>query len=75
MIAIKWPRKYRSIDRGGDKRVAEFDYKPMICSIVYKYCTRTISKHLYSGIFKDSLDTKYKMLCFMFKIGVFLKKL
>ena len=27
-------------------------------SIVYKYCsTRPISKHLYSGIFKDLLDT------------------
>ena len=39
------------------------------CSIVYKYCTRPISKHLYSGIFKDPLTTKHKI--FMFKIGVF----
>ena len=30
-------------------------------SIVYKYCTRLISKHLYSGKFKDSLDTTHKI--------------
>ena len=50
-------------------------------SIVYKYCTRPISRHLYAGIFKDPLDTKYLMaknrlnswiLWFMFKINVFL---
>ena len=29
-------------------------------SIVNKYCTRPISKHLYSGIFKDPLGTKYE---------------
>ena len=50
-----------------DKRVLEIDYQlkyaifSTICSIVYKYCTRPISKHLYSGIFKDSLDTKHKI--------------
>ena len=51
------------------------------CSIVYKSCKRPTSKHLYSGIFNDPLDTKHKifknrqnslMLCIMFKIGVFL---
>jgi len=45
-----------------DKRVTEIDYQlkyaifSTACSIVQKYCTRPISKHLYSGIFKDSLD-------------------
>ena len=29
--------------------------------IVYKCSTRPISKHLYSGIFKDPLDTKHKI--------------
>ena len=49
-----------------DKRVTEIDYNLWYaifsteCSIVYKYCTRPISKHLYSGIFKDPLDTKHK---------------
>ena len=44
-----------------DKRVTEIDYQlkyamfSTACSIVYKYCTRPISKHLYSGIFKDIL--------------------
>ena len=28
------------------------------CSIVYKYCTRPITRHLYSGICKDPLNTK-----------------
>ena len=48
-------------------RVTEIDYQlkyaiiPKACSIVYKYCTRPISKHLYSGIFKDPLDTKHKI--------------
>ena len=31
------------------------------CSIVYKYCTQPISKHPYSEIFKDPLDTKHKI--------------
>jgi len=50
-----------------DKRVIEIDYllKYAIfstgCSNVYKYCTRPISKHLFSGIFKDRLDTKHKI--------------
>ena len=50
-----------------DKRVTEIDYQlkyaifSTACSIVYKYCTRPISKHLYSGIFKDPLDTKHKI--------------
>ena len=50
-----------------DKRVTEIDYQlkyaifSTACSIVYKYCTRPTSKHLYSGIFKDPLDTKHKM--------------
>ena len=30
------------------------------CFIVYKYCTWPIRRHLYSRIFKDSLDKKYK---------------
>ena len=50
-----------------DKRVTEIDYQlkyaifSTACSIVYKYCTRPFSKHLYSGIFKDPLDTKHKI--------------
>ena len=50
-----------------DKRVIEIDYQlkyaifSTACSTVYKYCTRPISKHLYSGIFKDPLDTKHKI--------------
>jgi len=50
---------------------------PTVCSIVYKFCTRPISKHLYSGIFKNPLVMKHKIfknrlnsLCFMLKIGV-----
>ena len=49
------------IVRVRDKRVTEIDYQlkyaifSTACSIVYKYCTRPISKHLYSGIFKDPL--------------------
>jgi len=41
--------------------------KPMMCdiftacSIAYKYCTRPIIKHLYSGIFKDPLNRKHKL--------------
>jgi len=48
-----------------EKRVTEIDYQlkyaifSTACSIVYKNCTRPISKHLYSGIFKDPLDTKH----------------
>ena len=42
-----------------DKRVTEIF--STACSIVYKYCTRPISKHLYSGIIKYSLDTKHKI--------------
>jgi len=51
-----------------DKKVTEIDYQlkyaifSTACSIVCKYCTRPISKHLYSGIFKDPLDTKHKIL-------------
>jgi len=51
-----------------DKRVTEIDYQLKYAifskaySIVYKYCTRPISKHLYSGIFQDPLDTKHKIL-------------
>ena len=49
-----------------DKRVTEIDWNLWYaifstCSIVYKYCTRPIRRHLYSGIFKDSLDTKHKI--------------
>ena len=50
-----------------DKRVTEIDYNLLYaifstaCSIVYTYCTRPISKHLYSGLFKDPLDKKHKM--------------
>jgi len=50
-----------------DKRVAEIDYQlkcaifSTACSIVYKYCTRPIRRHLYSGIFKDPLDMKHKI--------------
>ena len=49
-------------------------------SIVYKYCTRLISRHLYSEIFKDPLEKKYKifknrrnvyMLCFILIKGFF----
>ena len=29
--------------------------------VVNKYCTRPFSKHLYSGIFKDPLNTKHKI--------------
>ena len=49
------------------ERVTEIDYQikyaifSTACSIVYKYCTRPISKHPYSGIFKDPLDTKHKI--------------
>ena len=48
-------------------KVTEIDYQlkyaifSTACSIVYKDCTQPISKHLYSGIFKDSLDTKHKI--------------
>ena len=48
----------------GDKRVTEINCQLKYAifstaySIVYKYCTRPISNHLYSGIFKDFLDTK-----------------
>ena len=40
------------------KRVTEIDYQlkhaifSTACSVVYKYCTRPISKHLYSGILR-----------------------
>ena len=50
-----------------DKRVAEIDYRlkyvifSTACPTMYKYCTRPIRRHLYSGIFKDSLDTKHKI--------------
>ena len=72
------------------QRVTEVDYQlkyaifSTACSILYKYCTRPLSKHLYSGIFKDPLDTKHKffkkrlnsyviysMLCFMLKLEYF----
>ena len=49
-----------------DKRVTEIDYKlkyaifSTACSIVHKYCTRPISGHLYTGIFKDPFDMKHK---------------
>ena len=33
-------------------------YFSTACSFVYNYCTRPISKHLYSGIFKDPLNRK-----------------
>ena len=45
----------------------------------YKYCTRPISRYLYSGIFKDPFDSKHKIfknrlnskiLCFELKIGI-----
>ena len=38
-----------------------FEIFSTACSIVYKYCTRPISKHLHSGIFKDPLDMKHKI--------------
>ena len=53
------------------------------CSIEYKYCTRPIRRHLYSGIFKDPLDRgntkslkidnihKFYVLCL--KLDYFLK--
>ena len=47
-----------------DKRVIEIDYLLKFstgCSNMYKYCTRPISKHQFSGIFKDRLDTKHKI--------------
>ena len=70
-----------------DKRATEIDWNLWyaifftLCSIVYKYCTQPIRRHLYSGIFKDPFDRKYKifknrqnlkMICSMFKIVVFL---
>ena len=61
----KTPYTFRGRIR--DKRVREKDYQlkyaifSTACSIVYKYCTRPISKHLYSGIFKDPLYTKHKI--------------
>ena len=30
-------------------------------SIAYKFCTRPISRHLYSGIFKEHLNKKHKI--------------
>ena len=50
-----------------DKRVTEIDYQLKYAifstafSTVYMYCTRPISKHLYSGIFQDPFDTKQKI--------------
>ena len=50
-----------------DKRVTEIDYQLKYAifstafSTVYMYCTRPISKHLYSGIFQDPFDTKLKI--------------
>ena len=50
-----------------DKRVTEIEYQlkyaifSTACSIAYKCCTRPISKHLYSGMFKDPLATKHKI--------------
>ena len=53
-----------------------------ICDIFHSMFYWPISKHLYSGIFKEPLDTKHKifkkilnswMLCFVFKIGVFVE--
>ena len=50
-----------------DKKVTETNYQlkyaifSTTCSIMYKYCTRPISKHLYSGIFKNPLDTKHEI--------------
>ena len=72
-----------------DKTVTEIDYQlkyaifSTACSIVYKYivynfCTRPISKRLYSGIFKDTKHkifkkkTEFINAMYMFKIGVFL---
>ena len=51
----------------GDKRVTEIDYQlkyaifSTACSIVNKYCTRPIRRHLYSGIFKDPLNRKWSL--------------
>ena len=66
-------------------RVTEIDFQlkyaifSTACSIVYKYCTRPINKHLCSVKFKDPLDTKHKIfkkktefINVMFKIGVYL---
>ena len=49
--------------RPRDKRVTEIDSNlfSTTCSIMYKYCTQQISKHLYSGIFQDPLETKHKI--------------
>ena len=44
-----------------DRLSAKICYIFPACSIVYNYSTRPISKHLYSGIFKDPLDTKHKI--------------
>ena len=57
-----------------DKRVTEINWNlkyaifSTACSIVYKFCTRPISKHLYSGIVKDPLGTKHKI----FKCKIFM---
>ena len=61
----KTPYTFRGRIR--DKRVREKDYQlkyaifSTACSIVYKYCTRPFSKHLYLWIFKDPLDTRHKI--------------
>ena len=90
-VIVKYAFKhYQKIECARDKRVTEIDYHlyhaifSTACSIVYKYCTIPISKHLYSGIIKDPFNRKCKIfknrqysltLWFMFKIGVFLLKL
>ena len=56
-----------SSNKPREKIVTEIDWNlwyaifSTACSIVYKYCTWPISKHLYLGIFKDPLDTKHKI--------------
>ena len=55
VILMLW-RKYSKIDY--QLKYAIFS---TACSIVYKYCTWPISKHLNLGIFKDPLDTKHKI--------------
>jgi len=52
-----------------DKRVTEIDYQLKYAIFFHSmfycvqlYCTRPISKHLYLGIFKDTLDTKHNFI-------------
>ena len=81
LAAVLGPIAGSSIStRTRDKRVTEINWNLWYMifstagSIVYKYCTRPICRHLYSGIFKDYKDYRVNslILCFMLKIWVFL---